>query len=115
MSDPLESYLRTYRKLSGFTQTEIAYLLQAESAQTVSRLERGEQVPDLVQAFSLEVVFGVPLEQLFAGIQRKARMQTQNRAYLLAKMLADEPESAEKSLKSQTLERIYRSALDEEP
>jgi transcriptional regulator with XRE-family HTH domain len=111
MSEPLTSYLRTYRKLSGLTQTEVAYLIEAESAQTISRLERDEQKPDLEQAIALSVLFEVPADELFVGLAHRAEQRTQNHAYLLQKMLADDPNDEVKKQKLRTLGRVYESAL----
>ena len=111
MSEPLNSYLRTHRKISGLTQTEVAYLLEAESAQTISRLEHDQQTPDLAQAFALSVLFDVPLDELFIGLFRSIEMRTQNHSYLLRKLLADDPDDELKKQKLRTLARVYESAL----
>ena len=113
MSLPLTSYLRTHRKLSGLTQTEVAYLLEAESAQTISRLERDEQIPTLDQAFSLAVLFELPVDELFIGLYQRVEQRTQNHSYLLRKMLADDPDDEQKKQKLRTLTRIYKRALNE--
>lgn len=111
MSEPLNSYLPTHRKISGLTQTEVAYLLEAESAQTISRLERGEQMPDLAQAFGLAVLFDVPVSELFIGLYRDIELRTQNHAYLLRKMLADDPDDELRKQKFRTLDAVYESAM----
>jgi DNA-binding XRE family transcriptional regulator len=111
MSEPLTSYLRSRRKLSGLTQTEVAYVLEAEGAQTISRLEREVQTPDLVQAFALAVLFEVSTEELFLGLHRSIEMRTQNNAYLLEKLLADDPDDELKKQKLRTLRRVYGRAL----
>ena len=115
MSEPLTSYLRSHRKHSGLTQTEVAYVLEAEGAQTISRLEREVQMPDLVQAFALAVLFEVSTEELFLGLHRSIEMRTQNNAYLLEKLLADDPDDELKRQKLRTLRRVYGRALRDDP
>ena len=111
MSEPLTSYLRTHRKLSGLTQTEVAYLIEAESAQTISRLERDKQIPGLDQAFALSVLFDVPTDELFIGLERTITRRTRNHAYLLKKMLTDEPDDEARKQELRTLTDIYERAL----
>jgi DNA-binding XRE family transcriptional regulator len=115
MSKPLNNYLRTHRKLSGLTQTEVAYLLEAESAQTISRFEHGTQLPHLDQAFALETLFATPLDELFIGLHDDIERRTQNHAYLLTRMLADEPNDEIKVQKLRTLQQIYQPALETDP
>jgi transcriptional regulator with XRE-family HTH domain len=63
------NYLRAQRKRSGLTQREIAFLLGRKHDAIVSRFERRTRVPTLDAAFSLSVIFGVPLDELFPGFQ----------------------------------------------
>jgi len=88
MSVPLQNYLRTYRKRSGFTQTEVAFLLGSDDGMKVSRYERRVQRPALETALAYEAIFRVPPKELFAGLYRKVEKITQSRAQLLAQKLA---------------------------
>jgi len=111
-ADPLASYLKAHRKLSGLSQTEIAYLLSADSPQTISRLERGNQTPDLPAAFAFEVIFDVPVHELFEGTYADVEMRTQNHAYLLARRIEQLPDDEANRLKLRTLKRVYERALE---
>jgi transcriptional regulator with XRE-family HTH domain len=88
MSIPLQNYLRTYRKRSGFTQTEVAFLLGSDDGMKVSRYENRVQKPTLETALAYEAIFRVPAKELFAGLYRKVEKQTMSRAQLLAQKLA---------------------------
>jgi transcriptional regulator with XRE-family HTH domain len=88
MSVPLQNYLRTYRKRSGFTQTEVAFLLGSDDGMKVSRYERRVQRPTLETAFALEAIFRTPAKELFAGLYEKVEKQTRVRARMLAQKLA---------------------------
>ena len=90
MSTPLESYLRTYRKRSGFSQDEVAFLLGSASGAKVSRYERLARQPSLRTVFAYEVIFRAPLRDLFAGLYQKVEEMTFARARLLAQKLAKE-------------------------
>ena len=71
MSHKLENYLRTYRKRSGLSQDEVAYLLGCQNGTKVSRYERFARKPSLETLFAYEVVFGAPARELFAGVYQK--------------------------------------------
>jgi transcriptional regulator with XRE-family HTH domain len=68
----LENYLRAYRKRSGLTQRDVAFLLGCQSGTQVSRYEKRHRVPPLETALACEAVFGVPMSELFAGIRDRA-------------------------------------------
>ncbi len=89
MTTPLQSYLRTYRKRSGFSQDELAFLLGSASGGKVSRYERLARNPSLRTAFAYEVIFRTPVKYLFAGLYEKVERLTLIRVRQLAKKLAD--------------------------
>lgn len=60
-------HLRGFRKRSGLTQADVARLMGRLSPSPISRLENGEQMPDLRSALLLEVIFGASASQLFRG------------------------------------------------
>src|SRR5262245_46021759 len=87
MAHKLQNYLRTYRKRSGFSQDEIAFLLSCQSGTKVSRYERSARKPTLETLFAYEVVFGAPARELFAGAYQKVEKRILNRAQLLTRKL----------------------------
>ncbi len=87
MSHKLQNYLRTYRKRTGLSQDEVAFLLGCQSGAKVSRYERFGRKPSLETALAYEVVFGVPGRDLFAGIFQKVEEKTKKRAQSLAQRL----------------------------
>lgn len=88
MSSRLENYLRTYRKRSGFSQDEVAFLLGSSSGAKVSRYERFARQPSLRTLFAYEVIFQAPVRALFAGLYQKVEKTTLSRAQGLAERLA---------------------------
>src|SRR5712692_3816759 len=71
----LENYLRAYRKRSGLTQREVAFLLGCRNGAQVSRYEKRHRVPPLETALACEAVFGIPASELFAGMRDRANRQ----------------------------------------
>jgi transcriptional regulator with XRE-family HTH domain len=94
----LESYLRTYRKRAGFSQNEIAILLGSHTGSKISRYEHLKSMPNLQTAFGYEVIFHVPVHELFAGVFHKVENRVARRAkFLVRRMEADrDPSGAEK-------------------
>ena len=68
----LENYLRTYRKRSGLTQREVAFLVGCRNGAQVSRYEKRRRLPPLRTALACEAAFGVPVSELFAGLREAA-------------------------------------------
>jgi transcriptional regulator with XRE-family HTH domain len=87
VSHKLENYLRTYRKRSGLSQDEVAFLLGCKNGTKVSRYERFGRKPNLETLFAYEVMFGAPARELFAGVHQKVEKKILNRAQLLARKL----------------------------
>ena len=72
MTHRVKTYLRTFRRRSGLTQAEVAFLLGAESGAKVSRYERLSRRPSFQTALGLQAVFGVPAEALLPVISAQA-------------------------------------------
>ena len=53
------------RKRRGLEQKQVAYLLNQQSIDQLSRYEQGTRLPSLTVALKLEVIYGVPLRLLF--------------------------------------------------
>ena len=87
MSHKLENYLRTYRKRSGLSQDEVAFLLGCQKGTKVFRYERFVRKPSLESLFAYEVVFGTPARELFADAYQKVEKRISNRAQLLTRKL----------------------------
>jgi transcriptional regulator with XRE-family HTH domain len=75
----LENYLRTHRKHSGLTQQEVTFLLGCENGAQVSRYEKRRRLPPLETALACEAIFGVPIAELFAGVQVRVGKDTEKR------------------------------------
>jgi transcriptional regulator with XRE-family HTH domain len=75
----LDNYLRSHRKQSGLSQDEVAFLLGCESGSLLSRYEKRRRLPPLETALACEAVFGVPIAELFAGVQQRTIRDVEKR------------------------------------
>src|SRR5437667_302672 len=89
----LENYLRTYRKRSGLTQRDVAFLVGCRNGAQVSRYEKRRRLPPLRTALVYEAAFGVPVSVLFAALREDFRP---------AVVVAKEPPSRKKVNRART-------------
>lgn len=68
-SHRLQNYLRTYRRKSGLTQREVAFLLGGKNGAQLSRYEKQRRLPPLRTALAFEAIYKGPLAELFAGLR----------------------------------------------
>jgi DNA-binding XRE family transcriptional regulator len=62
------NYLRSHRRKSGLSQRELANIVGYVTQAPVSEHERSVTIPALLIALSYEVVFRVPLSELFPAL-----------------------------------------------
>ena len=87
----LENYLRTYRKRSGLSQREVAFLVGCRNGAQVSRYEKRRRLPPLRTALACEAAFGVPVSVLFAGLREVAGQAVGERLLALKSKLETTP------------------------
>ena len=107
---PLSTYLKMYRKRTGLSHEDLAFLLGGMSGSSVSRHERSERIPLLRTVLMYEFILDTPACDLYKGVSFEARMAVRKRAVgLLA--------SLEKQKRNATRDRkilVVRKLLDEE-
>ena len=64
----LNSYLRTHRKHSGLSQSDVSFLVRLKNKAELSRYERNVRVPSLRTALACQELYGVAVSDLFAGL-----------------------------------------------
>lgn len=74
----LPNYLRTYRKHSGLSQSEVAYLIRLKDKSDLSRYERSARQPSLRTALACQEVYGKPVSELFAGLNDSVARDSRN-------------------------------------
>jgi transcriptional regulator with XRE-family HTH domain len=85
--------LRTHRRRHGLSQAEVAMLLGAVSGTKTSRYENFTRMPGALTVFALEIVFGQPASELFAGNYHTIRLAVKARARRMVKQLSAEPDA----------------------
>lgn len=83
-SHKLANYLRAYRKRSGLSQSEVAYLLGCKNGAQVSRYERRRHMPPLRTALAFQAALDTPLSELYAGTYESVAKQVRVRGQSLA-------------------------------
>jgi transcriptional regulator with XRE-family HTH domain len=102
----LPNYLRTFRKRTGLSQEEVAFLLGCQSGNKASRYERRTRRPNLETILAYELVFGAPARELFAGIFDDVAEATLKRAHALAGKLKESKANLLVTQKLETLDAI---------
>jgi transcriptional regulator with XRE-family HTH domain len=85
--EPLSNYIRTHRRKAALSHDEVAFLLGCVHGTKISRYERGSRTPIFETALALEVVFGVPVAELFAGRFHEVEQSVVKRAKELVERL----------------------------
>ncbi len=83
----LHNYVRPHRRRAGLSQRELALLLGSDHRASVSEIER-QRVPLLRTALMLEIIFGIPVCKLFAGLCDELARDMGPRLLALASNLA---------------------------
>ena len=86
----LPNYLRMHRRRMGLSQRQVASILGCRSGAKVSRYERFSREPALRAAIACEVLFGVPIRELFADVYEEVERAVERRARAQARRLAAE-------------------------
>ena len=102
----LPNYLRTYRKRTGLSQRDIAYLLGGHDAARVSRYEHFNSTPSLRIALAFVIIFQKTARELFSGEYQKVEKVVQSRARSFAARLATCKHDQSVDRKSAVLEKI---------
>jgi DNA-binding XRE family transcriptional regulator len=68
--EQIANYLRAHRRRCGLSQRELARIVGYITQAPVSEHERSVTIPALLIAISYEIVFRVPISELFPGLYR---------------------------------------------
>ncbi len=67
------NYLRAHRRRCGLSQRELGILVGYGHGHAISRHERSKVAPPLIIALAYEIVFEIPVGQLFRGFRSVVR------------------------------------------
>lgn len=71
--------LRTFRVRAGLSQDELGALLGYPSDVTISRHELSRSLPPLLIALCYEIIFQVPVSEIFVGLKDQAEQHVEKR------------------------------------
>jgi len=91
-SHQLENYLKTFRRKSGLTQREVAFLLGWKNGAQLSRYEKRHTLPPLRTALAYEAIFKIPVAELFAGVRNSVDQDIRTRVDTLVAGLQEKNE-----------------------
>src|SRR4051812_41167830 len=91
---PLQTYLRTHRKRTGFTHDEVAFLIGGMCGTNVSRHESAKRFPALRTVLMYEFIFDATVRELYEGLFCEMQGRVQTRARGLLASLGKTPQSA---------------------
>ena len=103
---PLTTYLRMYRKRTGFTHEELAFLCGAMYGSTVARHEKGVRLPKLRTALMYECILQASVRELYAGLFHEALDSVKTRAAGLCASLERRPPSSGRDHKIAALQEL---------
>jgi transcriptional regulator with XRE-family HTH domain len=78
-SERLVNYLRTHRKKTGLSQRDLGRILGYGDEGPVSRHEQFHALPPLLIALGYEIVFQVPIAEIFAGLRDAVEQNIEKR------------------------------------
>ena len=89
MEHPAYSHLRAYRRRSGLTQRELGQLMcGCRSELGIRNYERYGRKPHLKAAFSGQVIFDVPVTELFPDVYEAVEAEVIEQTHLLVQALS---------------------------
>jgi transcriptional regulator with XRE-family HTH domain len=71
--------LRKFRKMSGYSQKQVAFFLGVENAGMISRWEKGSRFPSPVNIFRLAALYHTMADALYFNLIRVVRKEIQVR------------------------------------
>ena len=88
-SKPIPNRIYVHRRKASLTQRELAMLIGYISEGAVARHERFNSLPPLLTALAYEIIFRVPISELFFGVRDTVESVVEERINDLRKSLED--------------------------
>src|SRR5260370_20280981 len=89
----LPNYLRTHRKHSGLTQSEVSFLIRLKDKSELSRHEKSVRQPSLRTALAYQELYGTSVSELFAGINDSVAKETRGQMVKLQRQIRKKTET----------------------
>lgn len=104
----LNNYIEMHRTRAALSQAELATLIAVDGPTAIFRIEKGTRIPTLEELLALEIVFGQPIQKLFAGIAEGVSDTVAARAAALLEGTSDARPDARLSKKIEVLSKLAR-------
>lgn len=103
---PLRTYLRTFRRRTGLSQDEVAFLLGSMCGTSVSRHERGTRIPLLQTVLGYAFILGADVPALYEGAFRDVQFVVRKRARGLCRSIERQPHGTRRDRKIALLKKL---------
>lgn len=107
---PLTTYLRMYRRRTGLSQDDVAYLLGVVKGSTISRHESAKRIPLLETTLAYQVILGVSVSDLYEGELRRVEKGVRLRARGLRLFLERHPQCPDLHRRIAYIRRIEKAS-----
>ena len=87
------SQLRKHRKERGLKQKDVAQLIGIKNTTAISRWEKGQNLPSLINTIKLSIVYHVLIDSLFIDLVRELRKEIHSRQQINNNKTTDKHES----------------------
>ena len=75
----VKNHLFRLRRIRGFSQKRLAYLLGIRSTRAISDYERGRRLPPILTAMLMEIVLGTKLSEVYADLYQRLALEAVSR------------------------------------
>ncbi|HMJ91182.1 MAG TPA: helix-turn-helix transcriptional regulator [Candidatus Acidoferrum sp.] len=111
MTSPrLQNYLRSGRKRLALSQDEVAFLMGRRGGAKISNYESFSTTPTLETALAFGIIYGTPLNELFAGIHDRLARDISERAKVLRHRVSFKATSRRSEKKRAAVESLLANA-----
>ncbi len=73
--DVIPNNLKEYRKKCGYTQKQVSQMLSFTNEVSLSRWEKGVNIPNLINLIKLGIIYNTSISQLYISLTEKIEAQ----------------------------------------
>jgi DNA-binding XRE family transcriptional regulator len=86
----LPNYIRIHRRRTGLSQRDISHILGYSDEDSIRRHERLRVTPPLRVAIKYELLFRIPISELFAGLRDEVAVELERKVMELEELLGQQ-------------------------
>ena len=103
-----QNLLRLYRKRSGLTIADVAFLMDISNHSIISRYEKGYRTPSIELILMYHVLFDTEMDAFFDSHKERILQQLPIRLKRLIEQLNQNNETAKRTSRTKFLEEVYK-------